>query len=138
MPLHMLKETQPRSIVGGIRCRRLFSHQDEGEAILDYQELVGRDLGREWLLQDLQRPQRLRSRFHGFYCCCCSRQLTVGHESNLCWRIFVYSWGFRRDVFEFQAVIFSILSIGVEVSWKFPMLSVPEDRIVFIYGVKTC
>ncbi|CAN1255811.1 Cysteine protease RD19A [Linum perenne] len=61
VPLHLLEEARPWSPPSGVRFSRILSDPDEGEAILDHQELVGRELGRERLLQDLQRKERLRS-----------------------------------------------------------------------------
>ncbi|KAJ6897397.1 hypothetical protein NC651_023304 [Populus alba x Populus x berolinensis] len=65
MPIYLLKEVGSWSVAGGIWFGWLCSRQDEGEAILDYQELMGRKLGREWILQNLQGSQYLRSRLHG-------------------------------------------------------------------------
>lgn len=71
MPIHMLQEAGPWCPVGGLWFSRLRSHPDERKTILDHQELVGRELGREWVLQDLPGSQCLWSGLHGFYCCSC-------------------------------------------------------------------
>lgn len=80
MPVHMLKAAGSWSVIGGIWLSWLFSCPNEGEAILDHQELMGWKLGREGVLQNLQGPQYLWSGLHGLDRCCCADHLTVGHE----------------------------------------------------------
>lgn len=82
MPIHMLKETGSWCVVGGLWFSWLRSHQDEGQAILDHKELVGRDMGREWILQNLQRPQHLWCGLHGLDCSSCSYYLTQVLENH--------------------------------------------------------
>lgn len=41
MPIHMLKAAGSWSVVGGLWLSWLFSRPNEGEAILDHQELMG-------------------------------------------------------------------------------------------------
>ena len=80
MPIHMLKEVGSWSVTGGLWLSWLRSCPNEGEAILDHQELMGWELGREWILQNLQGPQYLWSGLHGLNCRCGPHHLTVGHE----------------------------------------------------------
>jgi len=87
MPLYLLKEVGSWSVAGGIWFSCLCSRQDEGEAILDYQELMGRKLGREWILQNLQGSQYLRSRLHGFDCCCRADPLPLGISLLCCYLV---------------------------------------------------
>lgn len=61
MPVYMLKAPQPWCVVGGIWFSWLRAHPTEGEAILGHKEFMGRKLGRERILQDLQGSQYLWS-----------------------------------------------------------------------------
>lgn len=60
VPLHLLEEIGSWGVARGLWCCWLFAHQIEGEAVLDYKELMGRELGREGILQNLQGPEYLR------------------------------------------------------------------------------
>ena len=80
MPIHMLKAAGSWGVIGGLWLIWLCSCPNEGEAILDHQELLGWKLGREWVLQNLQGSQYLRSGLNGLDRCCCANLHTVGHE----------------------------------------------------------
>lgn len=50
VPVHMLKEAGSWGVTGRVWGSWLCSYPIEREAILDHQELMGRKLGREWVL----------------------------------------------------------------------------------------
>lgn len=100
LPIHMLKAIGSWCVASGIRFSWLCSNQVEGEAILDHQEFMGWELGRERILQNLQGSQHLWSWFLGFDRSCCCPWLTLSKESSRYWSIgcFVYkAWDFSVE-----------------------------------------
>jgi len=77
MPIHLLKAPGSWGAAGGLWSCWLCSYPVQGKAFLDYQELMGRELGREWVLQDLQGSQHMWCGFHGFNCRSYSRYCPV-------------------------------------------------------------
>lgn len=71
MPIHMLEASGSRCPVNWFWRSWVRTDQIEREAILDYQELVGRELGRKRILQNLSWTQYLWSGLDGFDCCSC-------------------------------------------------------------------
>ncbi|KAJ6681102.1 CYSTEINE PROTEASE RD19C-RELATED [Salix koriyanagi] len=77
MPIHLLKAPGSWGAAGGVWSFWLCSYPAQGKAFLDYQELMGRELGAEWVLQNLQGSQYMWCGFHGFNCCCYSHYCSV-------------------------------------------------------------
>ncbi|CAN1314694.1 Cysteine protease RD19A [Linum perenne] len=90
MPLHLPQESGPRRAACWIWICWIRTNPFEGKALLDHQELVGRELGRRWVLQDLQGnwQEPVWHGHNGFLCCCHDRRSSVDVEyveALLCW-----------------------------------------------------
>ena len=65
MPIHLRKAFRSRGAFSGIWGWGICSHTLQGEALLDHKELMGTELGRGRILQDLQGSQRLWGGLNG-------------------------------------------------------------------------
>lgn len=54
MPIYLLKASRSWGTSGWLWVCCLHPNPVQGEGLLDYKEFVGAELGREWILQDLQ------------------------------------------------------------------------------------
>ena len=59
---------EPRRVAGRVRVKGLLRAEVRVQALLDHQELVGKAVGREWVLPALPRPRHVRHEHHGLGC----------------------------------------------------------------------